>query len=96
MSSQLCRGGVSLTSSRTRTAPEYLGSRASLPVLDQRAFSKLMEQNIPFFKAGKPIMLFTEITTMLEVYFIFDTQLQRKATTAVGKQGETVLNGQRR
>lgn len=65
-------------------------------MLDQRSFSKLTEQNIPFSKAGKPILLFTEITTMLEVYFfIFDTQLHRKATTAVGRQGETVLNGQR-
>lgn len=65
-------------------------------MLDKRAISKLTEQNVPFSKAEKPILLFTEITTMLGVYFfffIFDTHLHRKATTAAGRHGETILHG---
>lgn len=88
--------GVSPTSSHNRMAPKYLVPRTNLPMLDKRAFSKLTEQNVPFSKAGKPILLFTEITTMLGVYFfffIFDTHLHRKATTAAGRHGETILHG---
>lgn len=35
--------GESLTSSHTRTAPEYFVPRTNLPVLDKKAFSKLTE-----------------------------------------------------
>lgn len=36
---------------------------------DKRAFPSLTKQHIPFSKAGKALSLFSEITTMLEVYF---------------------------